>query len=265
MMGLISKTRWSKLQFTAVLVIIFIAGWFAFAFYIYSNQILLISIQGEITDFQATTLALHQGLVDDKVKAVVLYFNTGGGLAYSCLEIASYVKQLAVVKPVIAVMGQLCASGGYYIASFADHIFTHGNTITGSIGVIATWVDMTQYNEIMGINITVWTTGPEKDFGADWRSPTPEEYDQIATAVDSIFQTLITDIGENRNLSQENSDIIKTGATFSGLDAKRMGLADEVGDVMNAVDEAVNRTGLWRVLIVSPAMDERQKFLQALI
>jgi protease-4 len=261
----ISKIQLSKLQYVVVLVIVFVAGWFAFAFYLYSNQILLIPIQGEITDFQAITLSLHQGLVDNNVKAVILYFNTGGGLAYSCLEIASYVKQVAIVKPVIAVMGQVCASGGYYIASFADYVFTHSNTITGSIGVIATWVDMSQYYETQGINITVWTTGSEKDFGANWRPPTPEEYDQIAASVDSIFQTLLSDIGENRNLSQENLDVIKTGALFTGLEALNLGLADEVGDVINAVDETVNRTGLWRVLLVSPAMDERQKFLHSLL
>jgi protease-4 len=240
-------------------------GWFTFTYIIYSNQILLIPIQGEIMDFQATTLAMHQGLVDNNVKAVVLYFNTGGGLASSCIEIASYVKQLAAVKPVIAVMGQFCASGGYYIASFADRIFAHGNTITGSIGVIATWIDMSQYYENQGINITVWTTGPEKDFGADWRPPTPEEYDQIIAAVDSIFQTLIIDISDNRDLSQENLELIKTGTTFSGLEAKNIGLIDEIGDVVNAINEAMSRAGLWRFLIVSPEMNERQKFLQALI
>ena len=111
-------------------LIAFLAGWLLFSYYLYSNQILIVDIQGVITDFHETTLALYRAKVDGNVKAVILYLNTPGGIAYSCLEIASYVKELAQVKPVIAVMGAECASGGYYIASFATYIYVRGNTIS---------------------------------------------------------------------------------------------------------------------------------------
>ena len=232
-----------------VLTVVFLVGWLSFAYYKFTNQILVIPINGEIVGFQATTFALHQGKINENVKAVILYFNTPGGDAYACMEIAKYVADVAKTKPVIAVMGPLCASGGYYIASFAEYIFTHSNTITGSIGVIAIWVDRSEYYKQQGINITVWATGSEKDMGADWRPPTKEESEIINSTVYSIYQTLLTDIQRNRNLSQDTLDIVKTAATFSGTDAVQLHLADKVGDIIDAMEEAVRRTELWLSLI----------------
>jgi protease-4 len=264
MSGIFTKMREDKRKLALALIIVFLSGWFSFAYYLYTNQILVIPIEGSITDFQFTTLALHQGKIDENVKAIILYFNTPGGLAYTCLEIAKYVRELAAIKPVIAVMGPTCASGGYYISSFADYIFTHENTITGSVGVIAVWVDMSEYYEKEGINITVWTTGSEKDFGADWRPPTKEEFEQINASVQSIFQKLLADIQQNRHLTQANLELIKTGGTFLGSEAIELGLADEVGDIINALEEVVKRTGLWKFIIVSPYMDVREKILRSL-
>ena len=264
MSGIFTKMREDKRRLALALIIVFMTGWFSFAYYLYTNQVLVVPIEGSITDFQFTTLALHQGKIDGNVKAVILYLNTPGGLAYSCMEIAKYVREVEAIKPVIAIMGPICASGGYYISSFADYIFTHENTVTGSIGVIAVWVDMSEYYEKEGINITVWTTGSEKDLGADWRPPTKEEYEQINSTVQSIFQSLLADIQQNRNLTKDNLELIKTGATFLGSEAVELGLADEVGDIINALEEVVRRTGFWKFIIVSPYMDDREKILRAL-
>jgi protease-4 len=264
MSGILTKTREDKRVLAVVLTVVFLAGWFSFAYYIYANQVLVIPIEGEIVDFKATTLAVRQAQVDKNVKAVILDLNTPGGYADLCMEIAAYVAELAKVKPVIAIMEDVCASGGYYIASFATYIFPHSNTVTGSIGVIAVWVDMSKYYKNQGINITVWTTASEKDIGADWRGPTKEEYDEISVAVNYMFQKLLTDIQHNRNLSPTALNIIKIGATFSGSDAVQLGLADKVGDIIDAVGETIRMTGMWKFIIVSPDMDERQRFLNAL-
>lgn len=253
-----------KGKMAIALIVVFMAGWFSFAYFLYTNQILVVAIQGSIEDFQEPTLALHLGKIDQNVKAVILYLNTPGGLAYSCIEIANYVEALEAVKPVIAVMGQLCASGGYYIASFATHIFTRSNTITGSIGVISVWVDMSQYYRQQGINITVWTTGSEKDFGADWRPPTEEEYSKISDAVNSTFNKIVNDIQFNRHISENDLDLVKTGATFSGDEAVQMGLADGIGDIINAIEKVIAMTGMWKSILVTPYMTEREKYLSVL-
>ena len=260
-----TKINQNKRFFASVLAVLFLAGWFSFAYYLFSNQILIIPIVGEVVGFEATTIALTQGKLDANVKAIILYFDTPGGSAYACMEIAKYVQDVAkTTKPVIAVLGPVCASGGYYIASFANYILTHSNTITGSIGVIAVWVDMSGYYAQQGINITVWTTGSEKDMGADWRPPTTQEREMINSTVYSIYHTLLTDIQQNRNLSQEVLEIIKTGGTFSGSDAVELNLADAIGDIPSALVEAIRMKRLWKFIIVSSDMDDKHRFLTAL-
>ena len=104
--------RNSRGIFVLSLIGVFLLGWFSFAFYMYSNQILFVSIEGEITDFINTTLVLYQAQLDHNVKGVVLYINTPGGYADSCIEIAASVESLRQVKPVIVVLGQQATSGG---------------------------------------------------------------------------------------------------------------------------------------------------------
>ncbi len=261
----IAKARGNRRKLALTLVLVFMAGWLSYAYYLYSNQIMIIPVTGEIVSFQPTALQLYQAKLDRNVKAVILDLNTPGGYADSAMEIASYVEDLSRVKPVIAVMEDMCASGGYYIASFADYIFTHSNTVTGSIGVIAMWVDMSKYNEKQGINITVWKTGTEKDLGADYRPPTPKEYNDINATVHSIFKTLLTDIQRNRNLSEDALKTVKTGAAFSGSYAVQLGLADKIGNIVDAVEEAVQRAKTLKFILVTPDMDTRQRFLRALL
>lgn len=249
----------------AVLVAAFFFGWFSYAYYLYTNQILLVKIEGPIYDFQEASLAFYKGKTDRNAKAIVLYLNTPGGAAYSCMEIAKYINETRDVKPVIATMGAECASGGYYIASFADHIFTHENTLTGGVGVIAVWVDMSEFYRDQGIVIHVWKTGTEKDLGAEWRPPTEEENASIQEEVNKIFDAVLYTIQKNRELSDEVMDIIAGGGTFSGSTAvEELGLADEIGNIVDAEEGAAETAGLWKSIVVTPEMDCWERFLKAL-
>ena len=124
---------------------------------------------------------------------------------------------------------------------------------------------MSQYYRQNGINISVWKTGTEKDLGADYRPPTEKEFEAINASVYSIFQTLLSDIQHNRQLSQAATDKVKTGATFSGSYAVQLGLVDKIGNLVDAVVEAANRTGMLRFIIVTPDMDNRQRFFSTLL
>ena len=253
-------------KFALTFITIFFIGWLSFSWYVYSNQILLISIEGPIEDFQSTVLALYQGKLNNNVKAVVLYLNTPGGLASACMEISLYVKDLAKDKPVVAIMGAQATSGGYYIASFARYIFAHENSYTGGIGVIATWTDLSEYYQQQGIKIWVWKTGYEKDFGAEWRSPTEAENASISANVNSIFNILITDIKNNRpNLSSESIEAIIAGGVFTGGMAVQMGLVDNIGNIIDAIGAAASMAGLWKFIMVSSDMNEMEKFFRALL
>jgi len=248
-----------------VTILVFLGGWFSYTGYIYTNQILIVTIEGSITDFQATTYALHHAIIDPKVKAVILYFNTPGGIANSCLEIAAYVQALANVKPVVAVMGPQCGSGGYIIASFATYIFTHANTVTGGIGVFYVWVDLTEYYQKQGIKMWVFLSGEEKDFGAEWRSPTPEERAQIQSEVNELHQELLQLIQDQRNLSSDALEEVSTGTTFSGTQAVELGLADSLGDMLSGEEKARNLAGIWRYILVTPDLVNSKRFLKALL
>ena len=261
---MLRKRAFNKKHLAVGVVIVFLAGWLSFSYYLYTNQILAVSIQGTIIDFQETTLALYNGKVDRNVKAVILYLNTPGGLAYPCLEIASYVEDVAKVKPVIAVMGAQCASGGYYIASFATYIYTRENTITGGIGVISVWVDLSEYYEKQGIKIWIWKTGEEKDIGAEWRSPTQEENASIQESVDALFTKLIIDIKTNRNLSEDEVNKIISGAIYLGSSAVEIGLADGIGNIVNAEEKAAEMAGLWRFITATQDMNDVRRFLKAM-
>lgn len=258
--------RSSRGKLALTIVGIFLVGWFSFSWYMYTNQILFVSIEGPIEDFQSTVLSLYQAKLDNNVKAVVLYLNTPGGLAYSCMEIGKYVKDLNTVKPVIAVMGAQATSGGYYIASFAKYIYAHENTITGGIGVIATWTDLSEYYKNQGVQIWIWKTGSEKDFGAEWRSPTQAENASMWTEVYAIFDILIADIKNNRkSLTTTSIEAVKTGEVFTGSMAVQMGLADKIGNIIDAIGYAASKAGLWKLILVTPDMNEKEKFLAALI
>jgi protease-4 len=264
-----TRTRvFNRTHLAVGFILTFLVGWFSFAYYGYANQVLIVDIQGTIVDFEATTLALYSAKMDRNVKAVILYLNTPGGMAYPCLEIATYVEALAEEKPVIAVMGAQCTSGGYYIASFATHVYARENTLTGGVGVISVWVDLSAYYEQQGIKIWVWQKGEEKDLGADWRSPTEAENASIQAEVEALFVKLIRDVTTNRNetLAEPAQSILRSGGVVLGAEAKALGLVDDIGNLINAVEKTVSRemAGLWRFIIVTADMTETQKFLQAL-
>ena len=162
-----------------VVLTVVLTAWFCFGALRYTNQIVVVPVVGPVYSFEPYSSMLTVARKDPYVRGVILYLNTPGGLAYPCMEIAEHVKALREVKPVYAVMGGECASGGYYIASFADKIYTHRNTVTGAIGVLAVWMDYSEYYEKQGIKVWVWSTGKEKDFGAPWRPPTEEEKAKI--------------------------------------------------------------------------------------
>ncbi len=264
-----TKRVFNRTHLVVGFILTFLGGWLSFAYYGYTNQVLYVDIQGAIVDFESTSLALYSAKIDRNIKAVILYLNTPGGMAYPCLEIAGYVKALAKEKPVIAVMGTQCTSGGYYIASFATHVYAGENTLTGGVGVLSVWVDYSAYYEQQGIKIWVWQKGEEKDLGADWRSPTEAENASIQAEVDALFVKLIQDITTNRNdtLAGPAEAVIRSGAVVRGSEAKVLGLVDAIGNLFTAVEKAVSpeTADLWRFIVVTADMTEMQKFLQALI
>lgn len=175
---------------------------------------------------------------DDRVKAVVFRVNSPGGSALASDVIWREVDLLKKEKPVLVSMGDLAASGGYYIAAAADSIFAQPNTLTGSIGVFGTVPNLQSlWNDKLGITFDGVKTGKFADFmsGNFDRPMTSEEERFMQLEVDRIYRTFIQRVADGRNMPVEKVDSIGQGRVWSGTQALELGLVDRLGSIDDAI------------------------------
>jgi len=183
--------------------------------------------------------AIRKARLDDKVKAVVLRVNSPGGSALASDVIWREVVLTKKVKPVVVSMGDVAASGGYYIACAANKIFAYPNTITGSIGVFGIIPNMKEmFNKNLGITFDEVKTNPYADYIPTTRPMSEAEKQIITRDIEDIYSTFITHVSEGRKLTVAQVDSIGQGRVWSGVDAKKIGLVDEFGGLQDAVKEA---------------------------
>jgi len=185
--------------------------------------------------------AIRKARLDDKVKAVVLRVNSPGGSALASDVIWREMLLTKKVKPVVVSMGNVAASGGYYIACAADKIFAYPNTITGSIGVFGIIPNMKEmFNKNLGITFDEVKTNPYADYIPVTRPMNDAERMIITNDIETIYTTFITHVSEGRKLTVAQVDSIGQGRVWSGVDAKRLGLIDEFGGLNDAIKEAAS-------------------------
>jgi len=189
---------------------------------------------------------------DDKVKAVVLRINSPGGSALASDVIWREVNLIRQVKPIIVSMGDVAASGGYYIAAAADSIFAQPNTITGSIGVFGLIPNMQGLlNDKLGITFDEVKTGKYADFLANVDRPlTADERNIIQLEVNRIYDTFLQRVADGRGMSKTRVDSIGQGRVWSGQQALANGLVDRLGNIDDAVAAAAHKAGLETYRIV---------------
>jgi len=190
---------------------------------------------------------------DDKVKAVVFRINSPGGSALASDVIWREVDLLRKEKPVIVSMGDVAASGGYYIAAAADSIFAQPNTITGSIGVFGVVPNMQNLlNNKLGITFDEVKTGEYADFLSNVDRPlTVDERNILQMEVNRIYDTFVQRVADGRGLSKSTVDSIGQGRVWSGRQALANGLVDRLGNIQDAVDAAASKAGLEQYRLVS--------------
>lgn len=183
---------------------------------------------------------------DDKVKGVVFRINSPGGSALASDVIWREVDLLRKEKPVIVSMGDVAASGGYYIAAAADSIFAQPNTITGSIGVFGVIPNMQGLmNEKLGITFDEVKTGKYADFLSNVDRPlTVDERNILQMEVNRIYDTFLQRVADGRHLSKEEVDSIGQGRVWSGQQAVDNGLVDRLGSLEDAIAAAARKAGL---------------------
>lgn len=172
---------------------------------------------------------------DDSVKAVILRVNSPGGSATASDIILREVELTRESKPVIVSMGNVAASGGYWIATGADYIFAQENTITGSIGVFGLFFDIEQLGNNNGLTWDVVKTGRFADINTVSRPKTKKELDIYQGFVDEIYDLFLAKVASSRKLPLSEVANIAQGRVWSGIDAKEIGLVDEIGGLEEAI------------------------------
>jgi protease-4 len=202
------------------------------------ERVAVLPIDGLITGSDAVIEQLKKFAKDDSVKAIVLRLNTPGGGVGPSQEIYEEVRKIRGKKVILASMGALAASGGYYIACATDKIYANPGTITGSIGVIMQFVNVKNFIEKIGVKGFVIKSGNFKDTGSPIREMNPEERKILQGVIDNVHSQFVNAVVEGRKLERDKVLAIADGRIFSGEQAKELGLVDMLGNQEDAVAEA---------------------------
>ncbi|TZF82692.1 signal peptide peptidase SppA [Pedobacter sp. BS3] len=225
------------------------------------KRIAVVYASGEITGGEGNdetmgseriSRAIRKARTDKKVKAVVLRVNSPGGSALASDVIWREVVLTKKVKPVIVSMGDLAASGGYYISCAADSIFAEPNTITGSIGVFGIIPNMQKFfNHKLGITFDGVKTGKFSDLGNITRPLTDAEKVIIQNEVNRIYNGFTKHVAEGRKKEQAYINSIGQGRVWTGAQAVKNGLVDRLGNIDDAVKSAAKMAKISDYKIVS--------------
>jgi protease-4 len=210
----------------------------------FGNRIGVVSIRGIITDSRSVVEQLKKYRKDSRVKAIILRIDSPGGGTAASQEIYREVQRTVTKKKVIASMGNVAASGGYYVALAADKIVANPATLTGSIGVIMEVSNIKELLQKIGVSREAIKSGPYKDIGSPVREMKPEERRLLEEVIQNVHQQFIEVVSKGRRLSREQVEKIADGRIFTGQQAKTMGLIDELGSFEDAVDLAKKMVGI---------------------
>lgn len=238
------------------------------------NKIAVIYASGEI----GVPVSAAEGISGDKLsreirkvrqdssyKAIVLRVDSPGGSAYDSEVIWREMKLAAEEKVVVVSMGDVAASGGYYIACAADMIYAQPNTITGSIGVFGTIPNASELlNDKLGITTDVVKTNEHADMPSLTRPMTDFERDLMQSYVENIYDVFVTRVADGRKMNKTQVDEIGQGRVWSGLNALEIGLVDELGGLEDAVKRAAEMAGIenYRTVALPELPDPFQELLK---
>lgn len=210
------------------------------------DRVAVIAVDGVITDAREVIEQLHRYRDLPNVKAVVLRVNSPGGAVAPSQEIYREIVKFRreTKKPVVASLGSVAASGGYYIAAAADRIVANPGSITGSIGVIMQIPNVGGLLQKVGIKTTVIKSGENKDLGSITRDLTDSERRILQEVMDDVHGQFIDAVAAGRRLDRARVEPLADGRIFSGRQALGLGLVDELGDLPDAIERAGGLVGI---------------------
>ena len=254
-------TKW-RIVLTIVLVLVLTISFSGCT--VGKGKVAVIRLSGIIADSSQQGLLITGGISpkqvreylgkaesDGGIKAVVLRIDSPGGTAAASQEIASEVRHFKEVtgKPVVISMGDVAASGGYYISAYADRIVANPSTLTGSIGVISQFIYIEGLLEKLGLELETIKTGKHKDMGI-W--PLTVEQRQIMQDItDDLYEQFVAAVAEGRGLPVAEVRQLATGQLYTGIQALNLGLVDKLGGLETAIELASSLAG-----ITTPEIEE---------
>jgi len=210
----------------------------------FRDRVGVVPIKGIIMESKSVVELINKYGEDERVKAIVVRIDSPGGGVSASQEIFDALSTVKKKKKVVASMGSVAASGGYYIACAADRIVANPGTLTGSIGALMPFANVEELLKKVGLKSAVIKSGKYKDIGAPTREMTPEERALLQGVVDDIYDQFLGTVSASRNISVEELRPVADGRIFTGRQALKMGLVDELGDMERSVGVAANLAGI---------------------
>lgn len=244
-----------------------------------TDKVALVVARGSIIDGKAkagtiggdsTADLLRRAREDDKVKAVVLRIDSGGGSAFASEVIAEEVRALkAAGKPVVASMGSVAASGGYWIAAPADEIYASPTTITGSIGIFMMLNTAENVMSTIGVNVDGVGTTELAGLSAGvplFKGLRPEAQELLQSSINHGYDQFLTHVASNRKMEKAAVDKIAQGRVWTGRKALELGLVDKMGTLDDAIAAAADKASLkqYDVQLIEQELSPQEQMLQNL-
>lgn len=208
------------------------------------QKVAVVRIEGPIVDSKEVIEEIKDYLKNSAVKAIVLRVDSPGGAVAPSQEIYEEVKRASKQKKVIASMGTVAASGGYYISAPATKVFANPGTLTGSIGVIMEIPNIEGLMNKIGVKTEVIKSGKHKDMASIFRKMKEEDRKILQGVIEDVHEQFIIAVAEGRKLPIEKVREIADGRVFTGKQAKEIGLVDELGNLEDAIKEAARLSGI---------------------
>lgn len=253
--------------FSGLVLGVMVAGvWFSGNTSDFSGEAVgVVEIEGSIADSKDTLEQIRRFREDEDIKAIVVRVDSPGGAVGPSQEIYREIRKTVEKKKVIASMGAVAASGGYYIACAADGIVANPGTITGSIGVIMGYMNFRHLLDKIGMVPVVIKSGPYKDTGSPTREMRDDEREILQTIISGIHEQFVSAIAEGRKLDRQQIAHVADGRIFTGEEAKKKGLVDRLGNFEDALAWAGELGGIEGEVVPVYARDEKLSMLRYLM
>ncbi len=222
------------------------------------DKVGVVEIEGALTSAKQTVLNLHQFAHDDEIKAIVVRVNSPGGPVGPAQEIFREIEKVKKIKKVVASLGNVAASGGYYAIASADYIIANPGTLTGSIGVISQFANFSGLIKLAKIKTTILKTGQYKDSGSPFRDINQADKELFNKLLKKILNQFINDIVKGRGIEFDQVKKIADGRVITGEGAIELKLVDQQGNFLDAVKKAGELAGIKDMpKIIYPRKDRR--------